>query len=131
MRSNRSSNIDGPVAGEYFSRVRLLYQLSGPWLRICVLSDPVGAPKWGRGRERGTGAYVMALLPRGLKVHLALGYPSARSGNWRTEKSETSNIIRFEHTKTGDDLRITTRVPTGRESGRTLWCQGAPTRTCC
>src|SRR5258706_14519466 len=87
MRSNRSSNIDGPVAGEYFSRVRLLYQLSGPWVQICVLSDPGGGPKWRSGRERGTGAYVMALLPRGLKVHLALGYPSARSGHWRTEKN--------------------------------------------
>src|SRR5260221_8494161 len=79
MRSNRSSNIDGPVAGEYFSRVRLLYQLSGPWLRICVLSDPVGAPKWGSGRERGTGAYASQvrrarrIMPLGKRVQALPG----------------------------------------------------------
>jgi hypothetical protein len=49
----------------------------------------------------------------------------------RSERSATSNILRSEHTGTGDVSRVGSRVPAGRESGRTLWCQGAPTRTCC
>src|SRR6266436_2030039 len=53
-------------------------------------------------------------------------YQLGEAAGWRRERSATSNILRFEHTKTGDDLRIRSRVPTGRESGRTLWCQGAP-----
>jgi hypothetical protein len=65
---------------------------------------------------------------------LALSQPgrecSARI-DWRRETSATSNILRFEHTATGDVSRVGNRVPAGHVPGRTLWCQGAPTRTCC
>ena len=57
--------------------------------------------------------------------------PVPLAWGWRRERSATSNGLRFVDNRTENETRVGNRVPTGRKSGRSLWCQGAPTRTCC
>src|SRR3972149_5886583 len=57
--------------------------------------------------------------------------PVALAWGWRRGRSATSNGLRFVDNRTENEIRVGNRVPPRLRSGRTLWCQGAPTWTCC
>jgi hypothetical protein len=54
------------------------------------------------------------------------------SRGWRSEARATRNLLQFEHTDWKRIVRVGMGVPAAERSVvRTLWCRGAPTRTCC